>query len=175
MKHESKEAERRAVLAAADAMAAAARTAPKGRGLDRLETWILDGAEKDAFAQSMREYGKEIGAEFFLRDAKNVDQATALILFGIEEAQHGLNCGYCGKATCAEAAAEGIGCAFAMTDLGIAIGSAVSVAADLRIDNRVMYSAGKTAIHIGTFSKKVKAAYGVPLSVSGKNVFFDRG
>ncbi|MDI9492258.1 MAG: DUF2148 domain-containing protein [Bacillota bacterium] len=175
MKHESKEAERRAVLAAADAMAAAARTAPKGRGLDRLETWILDGAEKDAFVQSMREYGKEIGAEFFLRDAKNVDQATALILFGIEEAQHGLNCGYCGKATCAEAAAEGIGCAFAMTDLGIAIGSAVSVAADLRIDNRVMYSAGKTAIHIGTFSKKVKAAYGVPLSVSGKNVFFDRG
>ncbi len=175
MKHESKEAERRAVLSAADAMAAAARTAPKGRGLDRLETWILDGSEKDAFAEQMRVYGKEIGAEFFLRDAKNIDQATALLLLGAEDAQHGLNCGYCGKATCAEAAAEGIACSFAMTDLGIAIGSAVSLAADLRIDNRVMYSAGKTAIHIGLFSKKIKAAYGVPLSVSGKNVFFDRG
>ncbi len=175
MKHESKEAERRAVLAAADAMVAAARTAPKGRGLDRLETWILEGGDKDELAARMREYGQELGAASFLRDAKNVDQAQVLVLFGIRDAQYGLNCGYCGKATCAEAAREGISCGFAMTDLGIALGSAVSLAADLRIDNRIMYSAGRTAVHIGLFSQDIKAAYGVPLSVSGKNVFFDRG
>lgn len=175
MKHESKQAEKQAVLAAACAMVAAARTAPKGRGLDYLETWILEGDEKDAFAGQMRTCGKELGAAFFERDAKNIEQAQALVLFGIADAQYGLNCGYCGKATCAEAADDGVACVFAATDLGIAIGSAVSVAADWRVDNRVMYSAGKTAIMSGVFSKEMKAAFGVPLSVSGKSPFFDRG
>lgn len=64
MKHESKQAEKQAVLAAACAMVAAARTAPKGRGLDYLETWILEGDEKDAFAGQMRACGKELGAAF---------------------------------------------------------------------------------------------------------------
>ncbi len=175
MKHGSKEAEYRAALSAADAMAAAARTAPKGRGLDRLETFILEGSDKDALAQSMRELGEKRGAASFIRDAKNVDQAQAIVLFGIQEAHSGLNCGFCGKATCAEAEAEGIGCAITMADLGIAVGSAVSLAADLRIDNRIMFSAGITAMQSGLFSQKIKAAYGVPLSVSGKSVFFDRG
>ena len=175
MKHDSKQAERRAVLAAADAMVAAARTAPKGRGIDRLETWILEGDEKNAFAERMRACGKELGAAFFERDAKNIEQAQALVLLGVDVAQYGLNCGYCGKETCAQASEEGICCAFASTDLGIAIGSAVSVAANCRIDNRVMYSTGKTAIMSGVFSENIKVAFGVPLSVSGKNPFFDRG
>ena len=59
-------------------------------------------------------------------------------------------------------------------DLGIAIGSAVSVAADLRVDNRVMYSVGKAALNIGILGEDVKIAYGIPLSISGKNPFFDR-
>lgn len=175
MKHDSAQAEKRAVLRAADALVAAARTAPKGRGFDFLETWILEGDEKNAFAERMRECGDELGAAFFSRDAANVEAAQALVLFGIEDEQYGLNCGYCGKKTCAEAKKQGVLCAFASTDLGIAIGSAVSVAADLRVDNRVMYSTGKTGIMTGLFSKNVKAAFGVPLSVSGKNVFFDRG
>lgn len=175
MKHESSSAEKRAVMRVADMMMAAARTAPKGKGLDRLETFFLEGEEKDQFTQSMRVYGKEIGADFFLRDAGNIDKATAIVFFGAEDNYHGLNCGYCGKKSCAEAAKDGVRCAFAVNDLGLAIGSAVSVAADSRIDNRVMYSAGRTAIELGLFSKNVKVAFAVPLSVSGKSVFFDRG
>jgi uncharacterized ferredoxin-like protein len=38
-----------------------------------------------------------------------------------------------------------------------------------------MYSAGRTAVELGLFSKNVKVAFAVPLSVSGKSVFFDRG
>jgi len=48
------------------------------------------------------------------------------------------------------------------------------VAMDHRIDNRVMYSAGKAAIEGGFLSEEVIVAYGIPLSVSGKNPFFDR-
>jgi len=50
----------------------------------------------------------------------------------------------------------------------------VSVAADLRVDNRVMYSVGKAALNIGILGEDVKIAYGIPLSISGKNPFFDR-
>lgn len=175
MKHESKDAEKRAVLQAADAMMAAARTAPKGKGLDSLETFYLEGEDKDKFTESMRAYGEKVGASFFLRDAANIDKATAIVFFGAKNNYYGLNCGYCGKQTCVEAEEDEVRCAFAVNDLGIAIGSAVSLTADFRMDSRVMYSAGKTAIEFGLFSKDVKAAFAVPLSVSGKSVFFDRG
>ena len=38
-------------------------------------------------------------------------------------------------------------CVFNTGDLNLAIGSAVSLAADLRVDNRVMFSIGKAAIN----------------------------
>ena len=61
-------------------------------------------------------------------------------------------------------------------DLGIAIGSAVSVAAAHHVDNRVMFSAGKAALNLKLFDdSQVCIAYGIPLSVSGKSPFFDRG
>jgi glycerol-3-phosphate dehydrogenase subunit C len=39
-------------------------------------------------------------------------------------------------------------CAFNSHDLGIAVGSAVSIAADFHADNRVMYSLGKAAVEL---------------------------
>ena len=71
--------------------------------------------------------------------------------------------------------AAGGTCSFNAGDLGIAVGSAVSRAADLRIDNRIMYSAGKAALELGFLGSEVAIAYGIPLSVSGKSPFFDRG
>ncbi|MGI6432731.1 MAG: DUF2148 domain-containing protein [Sphaerochaetaceae bacterium] len=65
-------------------------------------------------------------------------------------------------------------CAFNTGDLGIAIGSAVSIAADYRIDNRVMFSVGMAARELGIFAKEVVIVYGIPLSISGKNIFVDR-
>jgi uncharacterized ferredoxin-like protein len=65
-------------------------------------------------------------------------------------------------------------CAFNSGDLGIAIGSAVSRAADLRIDNRVLYSAGKAAVELELLGEDIVLAYGLPLSITGKNPFFDR-
>ena len=68
----------------------------------------------------------------------------------------------------------GTNCVFNVTDLGIAVGSAVSIAADNRIDHRVMYSAGKGALKEGMLPADVKIAYGIPLSISSKSIYFDR-
>jgi uncharacterized ferredoxin-like protein len=64
-------------------------------------------------------------------------------------------------------------CVFQSIDLGIALGVAAKVAAELNIDNRLMYTIGA-----GAMAMKVLDAdliVGLPLSVSAKNIFFDRG
>ena len=65
-------------------------------------------------------------------------------------------------------------CAYDNMDLGIAVGSAASVAADCRIDNRVMFSAGRAALSLGTMGGDVKVILAIPLSAGGKSPYFDR-
>jgi uncharacterized ferredoxin-like protein len=65
-------------------------------------------------------------------------------------------------------------CAYNPIDLGIAVGSAVATASDFHTDNRVMYSIGRACLDLKLFSQTVKQALGIPLSVTGKNPFFDR-
>jgi len=167
--------EKRAAFAVADLMAAAAKTAPKGSGADNVEILILAGADKDALALQMREIAVEIHAEFFDRDAGNVDQSHCVVLIGVHDNPLLLDdCGFCGFPDCGAARAAGANCAFNLTDLGIAVGSAVSVAADHRIDNRVFYSAGKAALRMQWFPPDVKVCYGIPLSTGSKSIFFDR-
>lgn len=169
-------AEKRAMKAVADFMMAAARTAPKGCGLDNLETMLLEGSDKDRLAAEMRRVATETGADFFNRDAGNVDACPVIMLIGAINNPIGLtNCSFCGFANCADTLRAGANCAFNVTDLGIAVGSAVSVAADHRIDSRVMFSAGKAAIRLGLFENEVRVSYGIPLSTSAKSIFFDRG
>jgi uncharacterized ferredoxin-like protein len=50
----------------------------------------------------------------------------------------------------------------------------VAVAADNRVDNRIMYTAGFAAVKLKLLGEEVKIAYGIPLSATGKNIFFDR-
>ena len=69
----------------------------------------------------------------------------------------------------------GSNCVFNVTDLGIAVGSAVSVAADHRVDNRVMYSIGIAAREMGIFDDDVRVCWGIPLNASSKSIYFDRG
>ena len=37
-----------------------------------------------------------------------------------------------------------------------------------------MYSAGTTALELGLVGKDCSIAYSIPLSATGKNIFFDR-
>lgn len=165
-----------AALHLAKQMVAAAVTAPKGHGLDNIEAIIVEGEEKDILANHMRDIGNETGAEFFLRDAGNVDNSYCVVLIGANDSPILLdNCGYCGFANCAENIQAGGKCAFNITDLGIAIGSAVSLAADNRIDSRVIFTAGKASLRMGLFPDDVTTVFGIPLSVTSKSIFFDRG
>ena len=61
-------------------------------------------------------------------------------------------------------------CAFAFVDLGVASASAAAVAAAEHIDNRIMFSIGKAAAEMGYRDEDVMWL-GIPLSVSGKNIF----
>lgn len=69
------QAERDAVLAVADIMATAAKTAPKGSGKDTVVSAVLTGEDKDKLAEIMREMGEEYNEEFIIRDAGNVDSS----------------------------------------------------------------------------------------------------
>ena len=65
-------------------------------------------------------------------------------------------------------------CAFSGINLGIALGSAVGIAAAHHIDNRIMFSVGKAAQRKKVFERKVTMAFGIPLSSTAKNIFYDR-
>ncbi len=172
----SKEAEECAVLQIADLMCVAARTAPKARGIDNLVTLIVNGKEKEQLSAEMRRIAQESNMPFFERDANCLDKAAVVVLLGQKVKPLGVTpCGYCGCNNCAECA-QGTGiCAVSTGDLGIALGSAVNTASLHHADNRIMFSVGKAAINIGLFDKEVKVAYGIPLSITGKSPFFDRG
>ncbi|MEG0156039.1 MAG: DUF2148 domain-containing protein [Anaerovoracaceae bacterium] len=175
MIRKSIDAERAAAFAVADLMITAAKTAPKGCGADKIVALAVDGNEKDSLSTKMREIAAALGQDFFNRDANNVDNAHWVVLIGVKDIPLALpSCGYCGFANCGQCKNAGSHCAFNVTDLGIAVGSAVSIAADHRIDNRVMYSAGRAAIDLGYFEKDVKICYAIPLSTSSKSIFFDR-
>jgi uncharacterized ferredoxin-like protein len=174
---------REKLVEAAMEMAIAARTAPKGRGRDLLHALILTGEDKDLLAARMEEFAGREGSAFFARDAANLREAPVILLLGTGIGPLGLsNCGYCGRKECddrasgtsSHAPSGATPCAVAVTDLGIAVGSAVSVAAARHIDNRVWFSAGRAALEAGLFPPGVTVAWGIPLSATGKNPFFDR-
>lgn len=170
-----RESRKESLLAVAKQMMIAARTAPKGKGVDNLEIITLQGEELTQLASKMRELSAINGFKFYLRDADNVEQADAVVVVGTRYGVFGLDCGFCGFATCAEknATADDIPCAFNTTDLGIAIGSAASIAMDHRVDTRIMYSAADGVLKLGWLGD-CKAAFAILMSSTGKNPFFDR-
>jgi len=179
--------ESEAIIHTANLMALAARTAPKAKGVDTLQVRIVQGKEKEKLAAAMRTYGEEHGITFFSRDAKNVQDSAAVVLIGSDGVTTaGVDCGGCGYPACPtmiaaakkrkkkKTAFAGPNCAIRMADLGIAVGSAVKTASVLNADNRVMYSAGVAARTMGLLGKDCTVAFGIPLSATGKNIFFDR-
>ena len=168
--------EEAAVLDAAQLMCAAARTAPKTRGIDNVKTIVLTGDDIFALADKMEEIDQRVnnGERTFLsRDAGNLRRSKAVVLVGIERKTYGLNCQYCGFESCAACVSGGGSCFFCGTDLGIAVSSAVSVASNLRIDSRVMFSVGRCAAEMD-YTEDNTIWLGIPLSTTGKNPYFDR-
>lgn len=172
MIHNEREMRHALVVEAARRMMTAARTAPKGKGIDLLEiAMVEERRDLEALAEAMRKRSEETGMKFLLRDADNILQGEAVILIGTRRQTQGLNCGYCGYPLC-EKNPEGNPCAINSIDVGIAVGSACSIAADLRVDTRVMFSAGWAAPL--EWLPDCSQTIAIAVSASSKNPFFDR-
>lgn len=178
--------ETKAVEIVAELMALSARTAPKARGTDSIMVKVVAGEDLKNLAEEMRHIGEARGQKFLLRDAGNMEQSDACVLIGSEgENVVGLDCGGCGYSTCKEMLEaqkgqssqttlfHGPNCAIRMADLGIALGSAAKTASIHNVDNRIMFSAGLSALSLGWLDG-CNVAYGIPLKASGKSVYFDR-
>ena len=171
----SEEMENKVVLEVAAMMCVAARTAPKAHGWDTLVTKVVTGEEIEVLAREMKRMGENHTSGIFVRDSGNMAKTMAVVLIGTSlKRMRADSCNYCGFEGCNQSEKAGARCAFDSGDLGIAIGSAVSVAANHKVDNRVMYSAGRAAISLGWLGEEVAMAYAIPLSISGKSPYFDR-
>ena len=146
----SEDSENEALLQVAKLMVVAARTAPKAKGIDRIKAAIVTGNEKDEIANVMEQNG-------CVRDSKNLRESGAVVLLGVEFGSP---------------VEDWINSKAKLIDLGIAIGSAVKIASELNVDNRVMRSVGEAALKMGLL--KADEIVGIPLSIKGKSIFFDR-
>lgn len=162
-------------------MAISARTAPKARGIDRLQILIVTGEEINALASEMEKLKDR--SPGFERDALNVRSSKAVLLVGFKGGKgYNLNCGGCGYRDCREFegnaarrtewAYTGPSCIYDLINLGIALGSAVKTASNLNVDNRIMFTVGVAAKRLKLMDADV--VIGIPVSSYGKSVYFDR-
>ena len=156
-------------------MSVAAITAPKTKGINDIEVKILSSKKMMNLADRMELIGKREGIEFFIRDAKNVRDSIAIVLIGARKIQAGIkNCDFCDYKNCEENKKHDSFCTFNIIDAGIATGAAVETAAKFHVDNRVMYSVARAANESNIFPEDIKCLTGIPISVSSKNIYFDR-
>jgi len=166
------------IRVAAEMMELAARTAPKAVGQDFVVVRILEGDDVRRLGERMIEYGRQHNRINFDRDGDNILRSEAVVLIGLQDAQVAdVNCGACGAETCIlpnthEGEFKGPNCALRLLDMGIALGSAVKMAGLFNVDNRIMYRAGVVARLMGLLEADI--VMGVPLSASGKSIYFDR-
>ncbi len=164
----------------AELMAVSAVTAPKSRGQNYVVLEIITGKKVKKLAKEMIEHGKSVNDPFFVRDGESVMKSDAVLLVGLKDAAPvGLNCGGCGFERCIRP--EDVRemrdfrapvCMLRLLDLGIALGSAVKTASIHNVDTRIMYRAAVIARKLDYIDADVVMA--IPISISGKNIYFDR-
>jgi uncharacterized ferredoxin-like protein len=116
-------------------------------------------------------------------NADMVRKSSHVLLIGVMGSRRGiepsLDCGACGYGTCENLRKVGRSkgndfygptCMLKALDLGIAIGSAVKLAAEFHVDNRIMYTLGAVAKTMALLDSDI--IMGIPMSVTGKNPFF---
>jgi uncharacterized ferredoxin-like protein len=172
---ESFELEKQAAYHIAALMVAAARTAPKTRGIDNIQVVAIDDEKtKQTLVNKMKEIASSENRPSFERDANSLAGSSVMVVIGVQSNPAGLNCGFCGNPTCDSLKIKDGVCSFNSMDLGIAACSAAAMAANFHVDNRMMFSIGRSCLDLKLFAEGVKQAIGIPLSITGKSPFFDR-
>ncbi len=176
--------------------AVAAMTAPKSGGqlflkggTPFIETVIVeDKATLKKLADWLRARGEKHREAIWFRDADTAEKLDLVLFIGLAgwyPPQY--DCGACGYATCAEflearpkhqtaTSAEwefnGPVCQLRAIDLGIAVGSAAKIASLNNVDTRCQTRIAAAARHLGII--KADLAVALSMSVSHKNIFFDK-
>lgn len=164
----------RALEQAGLAMLGRAKTAPKARGVDHLIYRIAEKDDIAALSKEIEALGIEKDVPFFIRDSRNIAPLDYILLIGAKDLSRGVpQCGFCGYENCGHKLKNIGRCAYDLIDLGLAVGSALSLAQQLGVDTRIMYTIGKAAIRLG-YLPEAAVALGIPLSMTEKNRFFDR-
>lgn len=167
-------------------MAASARTAPKAGGKDFLEIVVITKDEDlKKIAGSMKSYApRSTNEAYWLRDASNIENSQALLLVGLAKpVTAGYDCGACGYPACGEfeknrkltdkeMGYSGPHCVMRMIDIGVALSSAAKTASILNVDNRVQQRVGAAARALGFIKSEV--VMGIPVSITGKSIYYDR-
>jgi len=183
MKTDFNNLKKNAIETAVALMAVSARTAPKSKAKDNIEIIYFDGNDLNKAIKLMgsKKFRNETvkHKEFFIdSDGQVLKEAEGVLAIGVKAKKAlNLNCGKCGCKNCAEftkAVSEGkdVNCAFKIMDLGFATCSAARTAAELNIDNRVMYDIGEAIKKL--YMKDCDIVLGIALSAKGHNIFFDR-
>lgn len=183
-----------AVREAAKIISISIRTAPKSAGIDDIEYKILSDSEKTKVVRETKrisgilEKNKPDNVRRAIEldwhsDADAIDKSDCLILIAVKGRKAlGFNCSGCGFDNCREFSRAkspktifmaGPFCIFQLLNLGISLSSAAKAASGLNIDNRIMYRAGLAGYRAG-FLKGYNPIAGLPLSATGKNIYFDR-
>lgn len=176
--------------------AVAAMTAPKSGGqlFSRgakpfIETVIVEDRETLArLAEWLRARGTRLKEPIWFRDAETAEKLDLVLFIGLAKWYPPVyDCGACGYATCAEflRAREhqkpqgsddwefpGPICQIRSIDLGIAVGSAAKIASMNNVDARCQTRIAAAARHLGIIQADLAVA--LSMSVSHKNIFFDR-
>lgn len=176
--------------------AVAAMTAPKSGGqlLSRgakpfIETVMVEDRETLArLAEWLRARGTRLKEPIWFRDAETAEKLDLVLFIGLAKWYPPVyDCGACGYATCADflRAREhqkpqgsedwefpGPICQIRSIDLGIAVGSAAKIASMNNVDARCQTRIAAAARHLGIIQADLAVA--LSMSVSHKNIFFDR-
>ena len=184
----------KAVKEAARLIGIAIRTAPKSSGVDDVSYVIASDSQKTKIALEVKRIagllkaGKASNIRKAIEldwhsDAEAIYKSDCVILVGVKGRKPlGFNCGGCGFKNCTEflkaKCADGLllpgpFCIFKIWDLGIAVSSASKAASLMNIDNRIMFKAGIAGCQLKLI-KGYCPILGLPLSASGKNIYFDR-
>lgn len=180
----------------AELCAVAAMTAPKSGGQlfskgakPFIETVIVEDREiLNRLAAWLRERGTRLKAPIWFRDAETAEKLDLVLFIGLAKWYPPVyDCGACGYATCAEflrarehQKPEGIEdwefpgpiCQLRCIDLGVAVGSAAKIASINNVDARCQTRIAAAARHLGIIQADMAVA--LSMSVSHKNIFFDR-
>ena len=190
-----KNPEKAGIAVVAQLLCVSARTAPKSGGGDVLYTKVVTEKEKNAIADDMLRIadfkegflggkkGKAMRADW-ISDAEAFRRSDEVVLIGVEGRKVlNINCGGCGYATCADMLKSerspkdrdfpGPFCMFRIMDLSVAFTSAAKTAMEHNVDNRLMQKAGVAVLRL-KMMKPCNLVVAVPLSATGKNIYFDR-